>query len=111
MNVGNIKRAAQHIKIEDPLLLSLKQLHARLKECKEHTKRLMAESPWMRRQFLLAKKQDAIDKKDEAEAQRIQQILQGEGFNERNSKASTELPSATEPGRSLDWRWRSLTAQ
>ena len=38
----------------------------------------MAQSPWMRKQFLAAKHQEALDKNNEAEAKRIKQILQGE---------------------------------
>ena len=67
MNVGNIKRTARRHGIEEPLSHTLEQLLARLKECKEHTKRLMAQSPmaqspWLRKQFIVAKQQEAMDK-------------------------------------------------
>ena len=55
----------------------------RLKECKEHTKWLMAQSPWLRKHFLAAKQQEALDKNNEEEAKRITQILRGEALQKQ----------------------------
>ena len=59
-NPSNIYRAAWRCRIQDPSQIGLKELYYRYKHCKEHTKLLMADSPWMMKTFLSQKHPDAI---------------------------------------------------
>ena len=77
-NVANIYRAARRCGIKDSLSLNLKELYVRYNECKTHTKSLMIESPWMRKQFLSELLCDAMDKDKTEEAKRIQEIIKRE---------------------------------
>ena len=49
---ANIYRVVERCGIDDPKEISSKELYLRYKSCKEQTRRLMAQSPWMRKRFL-----------------------------------------------------------
>ena len=50
-NSANIKRFARRCGLEKEIRASAEALYKGWAECKEHTKRFMADSPWMRKQF------------------------------------------------------------
>ena len=58
--------------------LSLDQLMSKYKTCKGHTKAVMLEAPWLRKQFLSEKLQEALKDERLEEAQRIKDILRHE---------------------------------
>ena len=51
-NPANIFRTASKCGIQDPQTIGLKELYYRYKSCREHAKKMMAASPWMRKTFL-----------------------------------------------------------
>ncbi|KAL7536732.1 hypothetical protein ACHAXR_007366 [Thalassiosira sp. AJA248-18] len=77
-NVANVKRFAVRNGIEKPLHQSLEQLVDSYRDCKEQTKRLLAELPWLRKQYLHAKLQDALDQGKDEDAGRLKEILRNE---------------------------------
>ena len=70
-NPANIYRAAERCGVDDPKEISSKELYLRYKTCKEQTRRLMAQSPWMRKRFLLERLTDLIDRKKTEEAKKV----------------------------------------
>ena len=46
-NPANIYRAARRCGIQCPQTIGLKELYLRHKDCREHAKKMMADSPWM----------------------------------------------------------------
>ena len=57
---------------------SAQDLVVMYKDCKEQTKTLIAEPPWMREQFLTTQLQDAMKNKKDEEAIKIKEILRNE---------------------------------
>ena len=55
-----------------------KELYYRYKHCKEHTKLLMADPPWMRKMFLSQKLAAAIQNEQSDELKRIKEVLRNE---------------------------------
>ena len=55
--------------------LSLDQLMAKYKTCKDHMKDVMLKTPWLRKQFLSEKLQEALKEERLEEARRIKDIL------------------------------------
>ena len=78
INVGNLKRFARSCKIDSPMILILDQLMAKYRICKEHTKEVMLKAPWLRKQFLSKKLQEALKEERLEEARRIKDILRHE---------------------------------
>ena len=65
-NLGNMKRFAKRNGIDDPMTLSINVLAEMYKLEKQRTRRVLADSAWMRTKYLNAKLQVAIDsEKDE----------------------------------------------
>ena len=64
----NLKRFARSCKIDSPMNLSLDQLMAKYKICKGHTKEVMLKAPWLQKQFLSNKLQEALKDKRLTEA-------------------------------------------
>ena len=77
-NPANIYRAAWRCGIDDPKSLEKEELYFRYKECRERTKELMANSAWMRKQFMSAKLSEAVEKNKTEEAKRIKEVLKSE---------------------------------
>ena len=82
-NPANIYRAAERCGIEDPKEISSKELYLRYKTCKEQTRRLMAQSPWMRKRFLSERLTDLIDRKKTEEAKKIKDVLISEAHRKQ----------------------------
>ena len=95
-NPANIYRAARRCGIQDPQTIGLKELYLRYKDCKEHARKMMADSPWMRRTFLSTKLREAIDKKDKENETAIKQVLRSEAEKrEWNGINATTKPNKT----------------
>ena len=62
--VGNLKRFARRCGIDNPLDLSRAELGGLYRECREHCKRLLAETPWLCKQYLSEKLNEAIAKEN-----------------------------------------------
>ena len=77
-NIANTFRSAERAGIRDASELSKKDLMVQYGYCREQTKRLLAESPWLRKQFLSRKLEDAKINNDEKEAKRTQEMLRRE---------------------------------
>ena len=82
-NPANIYRAAERCGIEDPKEISSKELYLRYKTCKEQTRKLMAQSPWMRKRFLLERLTDLIDRKKTEEANKSKDVLISEAHKKQ----------------------------
>ena len=93
INVGNLKRFARRCKIENPLDLTRQELGDLYRECREHCKRLLAESPWLRKQYLSDKLSDAIAKANDEDAKRIQDIIK----QEARAKSWAGIKMCTKP--------------
>ena len=61
MNIGNMKRFAKRNGIENPMALSTSVLIEMYKLEKERTRRILADSAWMRTEYFNAKLKDAIN--------------------------------------------------
>ncbi|KAL7540242.1 hypothetical protein ACHAXR_009967, partial [Thalassiosira sp. AJA248-18] len=72
-NVANMKRFARRCNIANSLGLTLSQVVKDYKECKEHLRRLLGDPPWLRKQYLSSKLQQAIEEKNEESAARLQE--------------------------------------
>ena len=77
-NPANVKRFAKRCGLEKEIGFTAKELYRGYKDCKEQTKRYMAESPWMRKQFLTDKLLAAIDSDRTEEAKRVKDMLRNE---------------------------------
>ena len=77
-NPANIYRAAWRCDIDDPKSLGKEELYFRYRECKERTKELMANSSWMRKQFMSAKLAEAVEQNKTEDAKRIKEVLKSE---------------------------------
>ena len=77
-NVGNVKRTAKRCGITNPLSFTKKELWEMYYECKRQCKKLLAESPWLRKMFLSQKLQSALDEGKDQEANEIKAIIRGE---------------------------------
>ena len=77
-NGGNVKRTAKRCGIANPLSFTKKELWEMHYECKRKCKKLLAESPWLRKMFLSQKLQSALDEGKDQEANEIKAIIRGE---------------------------------
>ena len=109
-NKGNAYRFARRCGIAHGRSRSTKALVEEFRACKEETKRHLAQSPWMRRQFLTDKLREALQKHDSEEAQRVKDILRNEnqarqwagirrGLNQKRTGAfsTVEVPQPKGP--------------
>ena len=74
-NPANIYRAARRCGIQCPQTIGLKELYLRYKDCREHAKKMMADSLWMWRSTQL---RDAINKNDKESETAIKQQIRSE---------------------------------
>lgn len=95
MNVGNMKRFARRCGIPDPLSLQLSQLVVDYKACRAELKLHMAKSGWLRQQYLTSRLQEEIGKKNQENADRLQEILR----NEAQKKVWRGIHRVTKPNR------------
>ena len=77
-NSANIKQFARRCGLQQEIRLPTETLYKRYTECKEHTKRYMVDSPWMRKQFLTDKLLAAIEGDRVEEAKRVKDMLRNE---------------------------------
>ena len=75
INVGNIKRFARRCCIDNPLDLTRQELGTLYKECRKHCKQLLAETPWLRKQYLSDKLSEAIAKENDEDAKHFRDII------------------------------------
>ena len=102
-NIANLKRTAKRCGLNNPLSYSRPQLWEMYDECKKKCKKLLAESPWMRKQFLSQRLQMAIEEGKQQEANEIKSIIRGEhqrmtwrGINQGLGKKRTPAPTMVE---------------
>ena len=74
-NPANIFRTASNCGIQDPQTIGLKELYYRYKSCREHAKKMMADSPWMRKTFLSSKLREAIEADKKEQVTVLKQVL------------------------------------
>ena len=77
-NPANTYRTAGRCGIDDAKAIGKDELYARYSRCKEYTRSLMANSPWMRKQFLSEKLTEAVEQNKTEEALRLKNILKTE---------------------------------
>ena len=77
-----MKRFAKRNVVDDPLTLSINVLSEMYKLEKQRTRRVLADSPWMRTEYLSAKLQVAINAEKEEDAARLETLIK----NERQKK-------------------------
>ena len=102
-NAGNVKRAARRAGIENPLSCDRRELHDLYHACKQRCKEMLASSPWLRKQFLNRKLQDALDEGKQEEAKQIKDILRNErqranwrNIDKEMGKTRTPAPTMVE---------------
>ena len=93
-NIANMKRFARRCGIPNPMELTSSQVVTDYKECKEQ-RRLLGESPWLRKQYLTSKLQQAINAKHKENATRLQEMLR----NEAQKKEWDHIHRVTKPKR------------
>ena len=94
-NSANTYRSAERAGILRAAELSRDDLLLQYGYCREQTKQLLAESPWLRRQFLSRKLEDAMLKHDEADAKRTKEMLR----REAQSKTWRSIQRVTKPNK------------
>ena len=77
-NVANVYRRAERAGIQRAPSLSRQDLLLQYGACRTQTKSLLAESPWLRKQFLSSKLDDAMRQHNDVEAKRVKQTLKSE---------------------------------
>ena len=95
MNSANTYRSAERAGIRHAKDLSRDDLLLQYGHCREQTKRLLAESPWLRRQFLSRKLEDAMLNNDERDAKRTKEMLR----RESQSKTWRSIQRVTKPNK------------
>ena len=75
LHPANIYRTAERCGIDDPKTIASNELYLRYKCCKEQTRRLVADSLWMRKRFLLEKLADLVYRKKTEEVRKIKDVL------------------------------------
>lgn len=93
VNAGNMRRFARKLGMMQCIRMPVAEIVQLYREAKERTKDLMAESPYLRKQFLYGKLNDAIDTGRDQEAKRIQEVLR----NEAQRKMWQGIHRATKP--------------
>ena len=74
-NKGNVKRFAWQCGIINPMQHSESELTTMYRECRVSTRKLMAESPWMRKKILSTLPREALGDNKVEEATSIKEIL------------------------------------
>ena len=87
-NVENGKRFTRRCEIDKPLWYSLRDLASLYKECREQTKRMVAKSPRIQKQYLNIKLQDALHSEKKEDTLHISEIL----WNEAQKKTWAVIP-------------------
>ena len=77
-NIGNVKRTAKRCGINNPMSFTRPELWEMYYGCERKCKKLLAESPWLRKLFLSQKLQTALDEGRMQEANKIKAIIRGE---------------------------------
>ena len=77
-NRSNVKRFARRCGIDKIMQHSVSELVAMYMECKISTQKLMAESPWMQKEFLSTLLQEAMEEGKMEESTRIKEISRNE---------------------------------
>ena len=102
-NIGNVKRTAKRCGINNPMSFTRPELWEKYYECKRKCKKLLAESPWLRKLFLSQKLQTALDEERTQEANKIKAIIRGEtqqrtwrGIDQGLGKIRTPAPTMIE---------------
>ena len=73
-----MKRFAKRNGIEDPMTLSTSVLAEMYKIVKERTRRVLADSAWMRTEYLNAKLRDAINTEKDKDVTRLKMLIKKE---------------------------------
>ena len=77
-NVGSIKRVVRRWDVKALLTISTGKLVEMMSKCKTRCRALLAESPWLRRQFLAARLQEAVDNSDIKRINEVKAIIRAE---------------------------------
>ena len=94
-NVANMKRFAKRNGIDDPMTLSINVLAEMYKLEKQRTRRVLADSAWMRTECLNAKLQVAINAEKDEDVTRLEMLIK----NERQRKVWRGMRYVTSPNR------------
>jgi endonuclease/exonuclease/phosphatase family metal-dependent hydrolase len=78
VNAGNMRRFARRLGVKNCMKYSAEEVVEMYRETKAHTKDLMAESAYLRKNFLHEKLNDAIANGRDEEANRVRSVLRGE---------------------------------
>ena len=92
-NVANMKRFARRNGFEDPLSLPINVLVEMYKMEKQRTKRMLADSAWMKTEYPNAKLQVVIDAEKDEDATRLEILIK----NERQQKIWRGIRYVTSP--------------
>ena len=82
-NGGNTRRAARRADLQDRSTINNSSLAEMARECKKKCKSMIAESPWLRRQFLAAQLQAAVEDNNIRKANDVKAIMRTEGQQKR----------------------------
>ena len=92
-NAANTYRSAERAGISRAKELSKTDLLMQYGYCREQTKHLLAEAPWLRKQFLSRKLEDAMLKHNEEEAKRTKEMMR----REKQSRTWRSIQKVTKP--------------
>ena len=94
-NIGNMKRFVQCYGIIHPMRVSTTKLAKQYHLCKEDIEQILAESPWIRTEYLTTKLPAAINTENDVDAMRLRSIL----CNEQQKKVWQGTYHVTKPTR------------
>ncbi len=77
-NCGNLKQAARHCNIPNPLSLSIKEITVRLEACRKECAFYQEHGKWFHRRHLENRKRITLEQEDEEAFQKISAIIQRE---------------------------------
>ena len=87
-NIATVKQTAKRCGITQPLSYTRQELWTMYNNCKKKCAEMLADSPWLRKQFLSARLHDALENGSEEEANNIKAIMRGE--NQRRNWRSID---------------------
>ena len=87
-NIANVKQTAKRCGITHPLSYTRQGLWTTYSGCKKKCAEMLADLPWLQKQFLSARLHDALENGREEEANEIQAIMRGE--NQRRNWRSID---------------------
>ena len=70
-NIANVKQTAKRCGITHPLSYTRQELWTIYNYCKKKCAEMLADSPWLRKQFLSARLHDALENEREEEAKKF----------------------------------------